>query len=50
VEMPWYGKNIYSAGDFVIAAGVLLAAVQGLLLVVTPARSPDARRREADPA
>ena len=50
VDAPWYGKNVYSAGDFVIAAGVLLAAVQGLLLVVAPARDRAGGRREADPA
>jgi hypothetical protein len=36
VELPWYGGNIYSVGDFVIAGGVALAAGQALLLVLAP--------------
>ena len=50
VDMPWYGRNIYSAGDVVVAAGVLLAAVQGLLLVVMPAPSLATGKREIDRA
>ncbi len=49
VDLPWYGRNVYSAGDFVIAAGVLLAAAQALLLVVAPGRGLSDRRPVSGP-
>lgn len=36
VKMPIYGENIYSLGDFVLAAGLVLAAVQGIVGSVSP--------------
>lgn len=43
IEAPLYGGNIYSAGDFVIGAGVVLAAAQA---VATLFRAGGQTRRE----
>lgn len=34
VELPWYGKNIYSLGDFVLFAGLGLVVVQAAAMTV----------------
>ncbi|MBI2766166.1 MAG: DUF5317 family protein [Chloroflexi bacterium] len=46
VTIPVYGPNIYSAGDFVLFAGVVLAVVQ---LVALGAPAPKPRPAKASP-
>ena len=45
VELPLYGSNIYSLGDFVVFAGVGLAAIQ---IVYEVARGPARVRADAE--
>jgi len=40
LEVPGYGPNIYSAGDFVAFAGLALAAVQIIVGLFRPASQP----------
>lgn len=48
LEVPGYGPNIYSAGDFVAFAGLALAAVQVVVGVFRPSTHP--KPASPDPA
>jgi hypothetical protein len=50
VTVPVYGTNIYSLGDFVAFAGIVLAAGQVLLILFKPVRRGEPSAGETSPA
>lgn len=40
LALPGYGANVYSAGDFVVFAGLILALAQAAVVLALPQRKP----------